>query len=129
MTDLRERVGMSAEENEAVVRRYIEECWNRHDIDATDELVSPEYLNHAASAGYRRAGARYSLNWVFPSSPTTASKSRTPSQAGTGWRCGARWSARTRASSWASRPRAGVSPPSRRTGSVLWAARWPSIGR
>jgi len=56
---------MSAEENEAVVRRYIEECWNNHDLANVDELVSPEYLNHAASAEYQRAGARYSLNWLF----------------------------------------------------------------
>jgi hypothetical protein len=36
------------------VRRYIEEVWNRPNIDAVDELVSPEYLNHAASAEYQR---------------------------------------------------------------------------
>ncbi len=41
---------VSAQENKAVVRRYIEEVWDRHNIDATDELVSPDYLNHAASA-------------------------------------------------------------------------------
>jgi len=57
--------GMSAEENKAVVRRYIEEAWNRHNIDAADELVSPEYLNHAASAENQRAGVKYSLNWLF----------------------------------------------------------------
>lgn len=56
---------MSAEENKAVVRRYIEEAWNRHNIDAADELVSPEYLNHAASAENQRAGVKYSLNWLF----------------------------------------------------------------
>jgi steroid delta-isomerase-like uncharacterized protein len=57
--------GMRAEENKAVVLRYIEECWNQHNIDATDELVSPDYLNHAASAEYQRAGAKYSLKWLF----------------------------------------------------------------
>jgi steroid delta-isomerase-like uncharacterized protein len=56
---------VSAEENEAVVRRHIEEAWNRHNIDATDELVSPDYPNHAASAEYQRAGVKYSLNWLF----------------------------------------------------------------
>jgi steroid delta-isomerase-like uncharacterized protein len=48
-----------------VVLRYIEECWNRHNIGAIDELVSPDYLNHAARAEYRRVGAKYSLNWLF----------------------------------------------------------------
>ena len=60
--------GMSAEENKAVVRRYIEEVWNRHNIDAADELVSPDYLNHAPSAEeYRHgiAGVKHSLNWLF----------------------------------------------------------------
>ena len=54
-----------SEENKDLVRRYIEECWNRHNIDATDELVSPDYLNHAASPENQRAGAKYSLNWLF----------------------------------------------------------------
>ena len=61
---------MSAEQNEAVVRRYIEEVWNRHNLDAIDELASPEYLNHAAGTEkYRRGGARHSVSWllsVFP---------------------------------------------------------------
>ena len=61
---------MSAEENKAVVLRYIEEVWNGHDLDATDELVSPEYLNHAAiTEEYRRGGARRAVEWllsVFP---------------------------------------------------------------
>ena len=59
------KAAMSAKENKAVVRRYIDEAWNRHNIDATDELVSPEYINHAASAEYQRAGVKYSLNWLF----------------------------------------------------------------
>ena len=58
---------MSAEANKAMVRRYIEEVWNRHNIDAVDELVSTDYLNHAASAEYQRgfAGAQHVLNWLF----------------------------------------------------------------
>ena len=42
-------VGASANGNEAVVLRYIEEVWNRHDLGVIDGLVSPEYVNHAAS--------------------------------------------------------------------------------
>ena len=50
-----------SEENKAAVRRYIEKVWNWHNIDAVDELVSPDYLNHAASAEYQRgfAGAQH----------------------------------------------------------------------
>ena len=44
---------MSAEANKAMVRRYIEVVWNRPNIDAVDELVSSDYLNHVASAEYQ----------------------------------------------------------------------------
>jgi steroid delta-isomerase-like uncharacterized protein len=61
---------MSAEENKDLVRRYIEEVWNGHNLDAIDELVSPEYFNHAAStAEYQRGGAKLAVEWllsVFP---------------------------------------------------------------
>jgi steroid delta-isomerase-like uncharacterized protein len=61
---------MRAEENKAVVRRYVEEVWNRHDLDAIEGLVSPGYFNHAAgTAEYRRGGARSAVEWllsVFP---------------------------------------------------------------
>jgi predicted ester cyclase len=58
--------GVTAEENKAVVRRYIEECWKRHNLDATDELVSSEYINHAATnAEYQRGGAKHVLEWLF----------------------------------------------------------------
>ena len=57
---------VTAEENKAVVRRYIEECWNRHNLDATDELVSSEYINHAASTEeYRCGGARRIWEWIL----------------------------------------------------------------
>ena len=36
---------MSAE-NKAVVRRFVEEVQNNHDIDAVDELFSPDMVNH-----------------------------------------------------------------------------------
>jgi predicted ester cyclase len=57
---------VSAEENKAVVLRYVEEVWNGHDLDAIDGLVSPEYFNHAASTEeYRRGGARRAVEWVL----------------------------------------------------------------
>jgi predicted ester cyclase len=61
---------MTAEEYKAVVRRYIEEVWNGHDLDAIDELVSPEYVNYAATtAEYQCGGAKHIMEWllsVFP---------------------------------------------------------------
>ena len=58
--------GTSAEQNKAVVLRYIEEVWNQHDLGVIDDLVSPEYVNHAASTEeYRRGGARRIWEWVL----------------------------------------------------------------
>lgn len=102
-----------------MVRRYIEKVWNRHNIDAVDEIVSSDYLNHAASAEYQRgiAGVKHILNWLFAVFPDhcfdiedAVADGDTVALRGT---CRA---ARTRASSGASRRRAGVSPSSRRTG-------------
>ena len=60
----------TAEENKVVVLRYVEEVWNRHDLNAIDGLVSPEYVNHAATTDeYRYVGARRIWEWllsVFP---------------------------------------------------------------
>jgi hypothetical protein len=61
---------VSAEENKALVFRYVEEVWNGHDHGAIDGLVSPGYVNHAVSTEeYRRGGARRAVEWmlsVFP---------------------------------------------------------------
>ena len=64
---------MSAKENKAVASRYIEECWNQHNPDAVVEVVSPDYLNHAAVAEHRRgiAGARHILTWLISAFPDT----------------------------------------------------------
>ena len=37
---------MSAERNAAVVRRAIEEIWNRGALEVADALFTPEYVNH-----------------------------------------------------------------------------------
>lgn len=64
------KAGTTEERNKAVVLRYVEEVWNEHDLDAIDELVWPDYLNHAArTAEYQRGGARRAVEWllsVFP---------------------------------------------------------------
>ena len=39
-----------SEENEAVVRRFIEECVNRNNLSLADELFSPGYINNAATS-------------------------------------------------------------------------------
>ncbi len=37
---------MSSEENKAVVRRVIEEMFNEGNLDAADELIAPDYVQH-----------------------------------------------------------------------------------
>ena len=37
---------MSAEENKAVVRRVIEEMFNKGNLDAADELIAPDFVQH-----------------------------------------------------------------------------------
>jgi steroid delta-isomerase-like uncharacterized protein len=40
---------MGAEDNKAVVRRWIE-LWNTHDVAAVDEMVSSDYVRHDPNA-------------------------------------------------------------------------------
>src|SRR5215207_4416515 len=39
---------MSAEENKALVRRFVDEVQSQGNIDALDEICSPEFVNHSA---------------------------------------------------------------------------------
>ena len=56
----------AAEANKAVVLRYVEEVWNRHELDAIDDLVSPDYVNRAATTDeYRHGGARHLWEWIL----------------------------------------------------------------
>jgi predicted ester cyclase len=42
---------MSAEENKALVRRFVDEVQSRGNVDAIDEFCSPEFVNHSAPPG------------------------------------------------------------------------------
>src|SRR5215208_1136235 len=46
-----ENAHMSAEENKVVVRRLIEEVYNRGDLDIADELLAPDYVDHTWPPG------------------------------------------------------------------------------
>ena len=37
---------MSAEENKAIVRRYLEEAWNKKNVGIIDELMAPNYARY-----------------------------------------------------------------------------------
>jgi steroid delta-isomerase-like uncharacterized protein len=62
---------LSAEENEAVVRRMIEEVWNDHDFTNFEEVVAENHFDHMAVPEHQRgvAGERHVMEWllsVFP---------------------------------------------------------------
>ncbi|MDQ5827705.1 MAG: ester cyclase [Chloroflexota bacterium] len=42
---------MSAEKNKALVRRFVDEVQSAGNIDAIDEICSPEFVNHSAPPG------------------------------------------------------------------------------
>ncbi len=45
------RTSVSAEENKAVVRRFIEEVQNNGNVDATDEYIAADIVNHTPPPG------------------------------------------------------------------------------
>ena len=42
---------MSAEDNRALVRRFVDEVQSAGNIDAIDEICSPDFVNHSAPPG------------------------------------------------------------------------------
>ena len=54
---------MSAEENEALVRRYFEEAWVKRNLAAVDELMVPNYVEHQIPDG--RLTSRHSLKQLL----------------------------------------------------------------
>jgi steroid delta-isomerase-like uncharacterized protein len=47
---------MSTEDNKALVRRYLEEVFNKKNLAAIDELIAPNHIDHSAAAARSPAG-------------------------------------------------------------------------
>jgi len=63
---------MSAEEDKAVVRREVEELYNHAgNLDAADEIFSPDYVGYEPTSGETRGieGTRQ-LAATFPAKPS-----------------------------------------------------------
>jgi steroid delta-isomerase-like uncharacterized protein len=43
---------MSAEENKALARRYIEDVWNKGDFAAEQEVLAPDFVDHNPTPGF-----------------------------------------------------------------------------
>jgi steroid delta-isomerase-like uncharacterized protein len=54
------------EENKALFRRAYEELWNRGNLSVADELIAPDFINHAASPESNRGpeSMRGSVTWA-----------------------------------------------------------------
>jgi hypothetical protein len=59
---------MSLEEIKAIIRRRVDEPWNKGDVDVIDELCAPECAIHSQAANYfappvGRAAATFRMKW------------------------------------------------------------------
>jgi predicted ester cyclase len=56
---------VSAEENKAVILRLFDEVYNGHNLDALDELVAEDVVNHSATEEHKRGieGFRHVMEW------------------------------------------------------------------
>ena len=62
----------TAEENKALIRRFIEEAFNDRKVDILDEIVSPDSLNHEAyNPEWERGAAGYekTFEWLLAAFP------------------------------------------------------------
>ncbi len=84
---------MSVEANKAQTRQIIDQGWNKGNMDALDDLISPDFVNHAASnPNETRDGFKQRVQMVrtaFPDWEMTADE-----MLGEGDRVVTRWRAR-----------------------------------
>lgn len=64
---------MSPEENKAIVRRYIEEIWNKKNYALSDEFIAPGCLINGNPLGGPEGGNRWAMEWhtYFPDQQKT----------------------------------------------------------
>lgn len=60
---------MSAEENKAIVRRYLEETWNQRNLAVIDELVAPDLIQHVRNVPPGRQGIHQFFVTLFNAFP------------------------------------------------------------
>lgn len=58
---------MTVEGNKAIVRRYKIDILNSRDLDALDEVVAEDYLDHAAFPGQQagRGGLKWRIRYIW----------------------------------------------------------------
>ena len=70
---------MSAEENKALVHRFVDEVQSQGNTDLIDEICSPEFVNHSTPPGLPpdREGIKIVTAMFRGPSPTLTSRWRT----------------------------------------------------
>jgi SnoaL-like polyketide cyclase len=70
---------MSVEDNKAIIHAYVETVWNDKQLDRAEEVVAPDFLDHAPLPGQAPGLEGAKRKWaVFLSAvPTCASPLRT----------------------------------------------------
>ncbi len=70
---------MSPGENKAVIRRAYEEIWNERNVESVDDLVTEDFLNHAAPPTASEAARASKTSFARSRAPfqTSATKSKT----------------------------------------------------
>jgi ketosteroid isomerase-like protein len=65
-------VAEAQERNKALVRRFLEEVYVKRDLDAIDELLSPDFVDHSLipgqvgdREGYKRSTAELLAPWFI----------------------------------------------------------------
>lgn len=60
---------MSPEENKAIVQRYLDTAWNQRDATIVDELVAPDFVQHAANVPPGRDGVKRFFQMLYGGIP------------------------------------------------------------
>lgn len=60
---------MSPEQNKAIVQRYLETAWNKRDVTIVDELVAPDFVQHAANVPPGRDGVKKFFQMLYGGIP------------------------------------------------------------
>ena len=56
---------MSAEANKEIIRAYVETIFNQQQVDRAEELVAPDYVDHAALPGQAPGLAGAKQKWAM----------------------------------------------------------------
>ena len=60
---------MSAEENKAIIRHYLEEAWNKKNLAVVDEFIAPDLIQHIRNVPPGREGIKQFFHLIYSAFP------------------------------------------------------------